>query len=107
MTCAPSSLLTSRGRCLIRQSQPKQTITLSGGEQQRLRIARAVVNRPSILLADDPTASLDSDAACTVMEIFRAFDRVGVTVLVATHDVALLERFAARVVRLDHGRVVA
>lgn len=82
-------------------------ITLSGGEQQRLCIARAVVNRPSILLADEPTASLDAAAARTVMEIFRAFNHVGVTLLVATHDVALLERFAARVVRLDHGRVVA
>jgi cell division transport system ATP-binding protein len=82
-------------------------ITLSGGEQQRLCIARAVVNRPSILLADEPTASLDADAANAVMEILREFNRVGVTVLVATHDTALLERFARRVVRLDHGRVIA
>ena len=81
-------------------------VMLSGGEQQRLCIARAVVNRPGILLADEPTANLDSAAAAEVMEIFRAFNRVGVTVLVATHDTALVERFGTRAVRLDHGRVL-
>jgi cell division transport system ATP-binding protein len=82
-------------------------VMLSGGEQQRLCIARAVVNRPGLLLADEPTANLDNAAAAEVMEIFRAFNRVGVTVLVATHDAALVERFGTRAVRLDHGRVVA
>jgi cell division transport system ATP-binding protein len=82
-------------------------VMLSGGEQQRLCIARAVVNRPGILLADEPTANLDSAAAAEVMEIFRAFNQVGVTVLVATHDAALVERFGTRAVRLDHGRVLA
>ncbi|MET0680833.1 MAG: ATP-binding cassette domain-containing protein [Burkholderiales bacterium] len=81
-------------------------VMLSGGEQQRLCIARAVVNRPGILLADEPTANLDSAAAGAVMEIFRAFNQVGVTVLVATHDAALVERFGTRAVRLDHGRVL-
>jgi cell division transport system ATP-binding protein len=71
-------------------------VMLSGGEQQRLCIARAVVNRPGILLADEPTANLDSAAAAEVMEIFRAFNQVGVTVLVATHDAALVERFGTR-----------
>jgi cell division transport system ATP-binding protein len=80
-------------------------VMLSGGEQQRLCIARAVVNRPGILLADEPTANLDSAAAAAVMEVFRAFNQVGVTVLVATHDAALVERFGTRAVRLDHGRV--
>ncbi len=81
-------------------------VMLSGGEQQRLCIARAVVNRPSLLVADEPTAGLDSAAAIDVMEIFRAFNRVGVTVLVASHDAALVARFGTRAVRLDHGRVV-
>jgi len=81
-------------------------VMLSGGEQQRLCIARAVVNRPACLLADEPTANLDSAAAAEVMEIFRAFNQVGVTVLVATHDAALVERFGTRAVRLDHGRVL-
>ena len=82
-------------------------VMLSGGEQQRLCIARAVVNRPGILLADEPTANLDSSAAFEVMEIFRAFNQVGVTVLVATHDAALVDRFGTRAVRLDHGRIVS
>ena len=81
-------------------------VMLSGGEQQRLCIARAVVNRPGILLADEPTANLDPAAAGEVMEIFRSFNRVGVTVLVATHDAALVERFGTRTMRLDHGRVL-
>ncbi len=81
-------------------------ITLSGGEQQRLCIARAVVARPALLIADEPTANLDREAAASVMEIFRAFHQVGVTVLVATHDAALVERFGSRAVRLDHGRIV-
>ncbi len=90
----------------LREREKSMPITLSGGEQQRLCIARAVVNRPSILLADEPTANLDAAAASDIMEIFRSFNQVGVTVLVATHDLALAERFATRVVRLDHGRVV-
>jgi cell division transport system ATP-binding protein len=81
-------------------------ITLSGGEQQRLCIARAVVNRPSILIADEPTANLDSEAAGGIMEILRLFNQVGVTMVVATHDATLIDRFAAQVIRLDHGRVI-
>jgi cell division transport system ATP-binding protein len=82
-------------------------ITLSGGEQQRLCVARAVVNRPSVLIADEPTANLDSESAQEILEIFRAFNQVGVTVLVASHDQALVERYATRVIALDHGRLVA
>ena len=81
-------------------------IQLSGGEQQRLAIARAVVNRPSILIADEPTANLDAGSAAAILEIFAAFNRVGVTVLVATHDEALIERFAKRVLRLAKGSLV-
>lgn len=80
---------------------------LSGGEQQRLCIARAVVNRPAILLADEPTANLDPAAGADLMEIFLAFNRVGVTVVVATHDASLVARFATEVVQLAGGRVVA
>ncbi len=81
-------------------------VALSGGEQQRLCIARAVANRPSILLADEPTSDLDPEAARAVMEIFRAFQQVGVTVVIATHDAALVESFAGRVIQLSHGRVI-
>jgi len=90
----------------LRDRESAMPITLSGGEQQRLCIARAVVNRPSILIADEPTANLDVESAAEIMEIFRSFHQVGVTVLVATHDAALVERFATRVVRLHHGRIV-
>jgi cell division transport system ATP-binding protein len=80
-------------------------IALSGGEQQRLCIARAVVNRPGILLADEPTASLDSVSAGEVMEMFEAFNQVGVTVLIATHDEALIQRLNPRVLTLIQGRL--
>jgi cell division transport system ATP-binding protein len=82
-------------------------ITLSGGEQQRLCIARAVVNRPSILLADEPTANLDSASAAEVMDMFRSFNQVGVTVLIATHDEALVRRLDPRVLALKQGRLAA
>lgn len=78
-------------------------IALSGGEQQRLAIARAVVHRPGLLLADEPTAYLDADTARDVANIFLEFHRVGVTVLVATYDASLFP--AARHLRLDHGRL--
>lgn len=78
-------------------------IALSGGEQQRLAIARAVVHRPTLLLADEPTAYLDADTAQDVARIFFEFQRVGVTVIVATYDAALFP--GARQLRLDHGRL--
>ena len=80
-------------------------IQLSGGEQQRLAIARAVVNRPAVLIADEPTANLDAEAAQRVLEIFVAFNQVGVTVLVATHDMSLVGRYGKRVLRLAAGHV--
>jgi len=80
-------------------------IQLSGGEQQRLAIARAVVNRPALLVADEPTANLDADAATRILEIFVAFNQVGVTVLIATHDQGLIARYGKRVLRLEGGRV--
>jgi cell division transport system ATP-binding protein len=82
-------------------------IELSGGEQQRLCIARAVVSRPSLLLADEPTANLDADYARRIVEILRSFHQVGVTVLVVTHDDSFERQFEARGIRLEAGRVVA
>jgi cell division transport system ATP-binding protein len=78
-------------------------IALSGGEQQRLAIARAVVHRPGLLIADEPTAYLDDETAQDVAAIFMEFHRVGVTVLVATYDDRLFP--GARRLRLDHGRL--
>jgi len=80
-------------------------ITLSGGEQQRLCIARAIVNRPSILIADEPTSNLDPDYAKDIMEMFVSFHQVGVTVLIATHDVQLLGSMQPRIFRLNHGEL--
>jgi cell division transport system ATP-binding protein len=82
-------------------------IQLSGGEQQRLAIARAVVNRPAVLVADEPTANLDADSAARILDIFVAFHQVGVTLLVATHDQALISRYGKRVLRLAAGRLEA
>lgn len=78
-------------------------IMLSGGEQQRLAIARAVVGRPNLLLADEPTAHLDAETAADVARIFREFNAVGVTVLIATYDASLFP--GARRLTLDHGRL--
>jgi len=80
-------------------------IQLSGGEQQRVAIARAVVNRPAILVADEPTANLDAESAQRILEIFVAFNQVGVTVLIASHDRSLVERYGKRVLRLEGGRI--
>lgn len=80
-------------------------ITLSGGEQQRLCIARAIVNRPSILIADEPTSNLDADYARDIMTMFKSFHQVGVTVLIATHDVELLGDTPLRIFALNHGEL--
>lgn len=78
-------------------------ITLSGGEQQRLAIARAVVSRPSILIADEPTGNLDTNYAADIMAIFHAFHQVGVTVIIATHDALGMSAMQNRILHLDHG----
>jgi cell division transport system ATP-binding protein len=80
-------------------------ITLSGGEQQRVGIARAVVNKPPLLLADEPTGNLDPDLSREIMGLFEEFNRVGVSVLIASHDLELIRRLGHRVLRLDHGRL--
>ena len=82
-------------------------ITLSGGEQQRLCIARAIVSRPPLLLADEPTANLDEDYAHDIMDMFQAFNQVGVTVVVSTHDLALVTRYGGRTINLADGRLAA
>lgn len=82
-------------------------ITLSGGEQQRLAIARAIVHRPAILLADEPTGNLDAGYAADIGELFRSFNQVGVTVVIATHDEALAARLKPRRVALKAGVVVS
>jgi cell division transport system ATP-binding protein len=78
---------------------------LSGGEQQRVGIARAVVHKPRILLADEPTGNLDPTLSAEIMALFQRFQDVGVTVLIATHDIDLINRMKCRIIRLERGMV--
>ncbi|MFO7910143.1 cell division ATP-binding protein FtsE [Vreelandella aquamarina] len=82
-------------------------IELSGGEQQRVGIARAVVNKPALLLADEPTGNLDPQLSADIMALFEDFNRIGTTVMVASHDLALIARLRHRILRLHEGRLVA
>jgi len=81
-------------------------IMLSGGEQQRVGIARAVVNRPPVLLADEPTGNLDPELSDEIMDLFHQFNQFGVTVLIATHEYRHIDRLGKRVLELDNGRLV-
>jgi cell division transport system ATP-binding protein len=80
-------------------------LELSTGEQQRVGIARAVVAKPALLIADEPTGNLDPELSLEIMKLFKRFNEVGVTVVIATHDVHLIEHFAARRIVLGDGRV--
>ncbi len=79
---------------------------MSGGEQQRVSIARALVNHPRLLIADEPTGNLDPDTSMGIMELLLRINRTGTTVLVATHDMHTVDRMQMRVIRLDEGRIV-
>lgn len=83
-----------------------QPATLSGGEQQRVAIARAVIGRPELLVADEPTGNVDPDMALKLLRLFEALNRLGTTVVVATHDVHLLKKVpSSLIMRLDKGRL--
>jgi cell division transport system ATP-binding protein len=82
-------------------------IALSGGEQQRLCIARAIVNRPTIMLADEPTGNLDAEYAREIMNIFKSFNQVGVTLLISTHDAGVLGNSHERVLELKQGQILS
>jgi len=82
-------------------------IALSGGEQQRLCIARAIVNRPAIILADEPTGNLDTDYANDIVDLFKSFNQVGATLVIATHDEHLIQRCGTRTLILAHGALHA
>ncbi len=81
-------------------------LSLSGGEQQRVAIARALVKDPTIILADEPTGNLDPVLSCETIELFKEVSNKGTTVVIATHDKGLLEKYARRIVRLENGRIV-
>lgn len=78
--------------------------TLSAGEQQRVGIARAIASRPKLLIADEPTGNLDPDLSLEVMRVFRRFNEFGVTLLIASHDIALIDRLGCRRIELENGR---
>jgi cell division transport system ATP-binding protein len=106
----PEKEITKRVRAALDQvgllgREQNRPIELSTGEQQRVGIARAIVGKPSLLIADEPTGNLDPDLAVEIMNIFKRFNEVGVTVLVATHDVHLIERYGVRRVVIEGGRV--
>ena len=86
--------------------EKKYPITLSGGEQQRVGIARAVVNKPPLILADEPTGNLDPELSAEIMRLFQDFSDVGVTVLVATHDIALISQLPHRTLTLKDGKLI-
>ncbi|WP_394754639.1 cell division ATP-binding protein FtsE [Crenothrix sp.] len=85
----------------------KYPLALSGGEQQRVGIARAVVNKPQLIIADEPTGNLDPELSSEIMTLFESFQQVGVTVLIASHDLFLIKKLNHRVLTLDHGQLVA
>jgi cell division transport system ATP-binding protein len=79
---------------------------LSGGEQQRVSVARAFVNKPPLLIADEPTGNLDPETSFGIMELLSRINRTGTTVLIATHDTIMVDRMRKRVIQLEQGRVV-
>ena len=94
------------GKVGLHGKEKQLPITLSGGEQQRVGIARAVINRPSILLADEPTGNLDETLSNEIMDIFADFNQVGVTVLIATHELRQIDRLNKRTLHLNQGELI-
>lgn len=88
------------------KKEKRLPLALSGGEQQRVGIARAVVHKPPLILADEPTGNLDSELSEEIMRMFRDFNDVGVTVLIASHDLGLVRRYSRRTLRLEHGKLL-
>jgi len=86
--------------------EKKYPLALSGGEQQRVGIARAVVNKPMLILADEPTGNLDPELSIEIMRLFEQFQQVGVSVLIATHEAGIVAETKHKVLRLDHGRLI-
>jgi cell division transport system ATP-binding protein len=90
---------------LLRKEQ-RHPLSLSGGEQQRVGIARAIVHKPELILADEPTGNLDPERSVEIMDLFGEFNDVGVTVLVASHDLSLISRLGYRILRMQDGHLL-
>lgn len=95
------------GKVGLARKEKRYPHGLSGGEQQRVGIARAIVNKPPMILADEPTGNLDPELSVEIMNLFLAFREVGVTVLIASHDSDLIRRLGCRTLQLHQGRLVA
>ncbi len=91
----------------LEHKQEKFPLSLSGGEQQRVAVARALVNDPALLLADEPTGNLDADRTLEVMDLLEGANARGTTVVVATHDRSLLQRYKKRIIALEAGRMIS
>jgi len=109
VTGLENNLAMTRARAALQKvglsgKEDQNPIEMSGGEQQRLAIARAIVNRPAILIVDEPTANLDQESAKRIMDVFLDFNRVGVTTLIASHDHALMADYATRTLHINMGR---
>lgn len=91
----------------LRGKEKKLPLTLSGGEQQRVGIARAIVNTPLLILADEPTGNLDPDLSAEIMNLFEQFQKTGVTVLIVSHDISLISKLNHRVLTLEHGQLIS
>lgn len=94
------------GKVGLSNKEKRYPVGLSGGEQQRVGIARAIVHKPPVILADEPTGNLDPELATEIMDLFREFNQVGVTILIASHDLSLISRMGGRILRLHQGRLV-
>ncbi|MFT7491441.1 MAG: cell division transport system ATP-binding protein [Pseudohongiellaceae bacterium] len=88
------------------KKEKSNPLALSGGEQQRVGVARAVVNKPAILLADEPTGNLDPELSAEIMQLFQDFKSVGASVLIATHDITLINSMSCPIMELSQGRLV-
>jgi cell division transport system ATP-binding protein len=88
------------------RKEKRYPLALSGGEQQRVGIARAIVHKPSLILADEPTGNLDPGLSSEIMDLFKEFNQVGVTLLIASHNLDLISRFACRTLKLQQGRLI-
>lgn len=91
----------------LHHKKDQMPLTLSTGEQQRVGIARAVVSRPAIILADEPTGNVDPEMSLEMMRVFETFNAIGTTILIASHDLNLVKQLGHRVITLDHGRVIS
>ena len=89
----------------LSDKESRYPVALSGGEQQRVGIARAVVNKPPVLLADEPAGNLDPELSAEIMNLFQQFMQVGVTILIATHDLELVKKMGLRQLTLNHGQL--